>query len=117
MPCLFTLSFEEQPATTNCNCNPNLDYRNRREVLSTPFERRFRPAHGGRQSSGNNNEVQIGNYIVRDEDLPIFRIYQCDLALTEVGMRELLAGERNGSIGEQPVVDPERSAAAEDPVR
>jgi hypothetical protein len=48
------------------------------------------------------NEVESGTYIVRARDLPIFEIYQCNLNLTELCMRELTAGERNGAVGVHP---------------
>jgi hypothetical protein len=49
------------------------------------------------------DSIQTGQYLVRPEDLPIFQIYQCDLNMTELCMRELVAGEKNGSVGVQPV--------------
>ncbi len=48
------------------------------------------------------NEAESGTFVVRAQDLPIFEIYQCDLNLTELCMRELAAGERNGAVGVQP---------------
>lgn len=47
------------------------------------------------------DQAQAGVYFVRAEDLPLFEIYQCDLNMTELCMRELTAGERNGAVGVQ----------------
>ena len=44
-------------------------------------------------------EIQAGNYIVQPHDLPMFQIYQCDLSMIKLCMRELAAGEKNGSVG------------------
>ncbi len=44
-----------------------------------------------------------GRYIVRQEDLPISQIYQCDETdLTKLCIRDLTAGEKNGRIGRLP---------------
>jgi hypothetical protein len=49
------------------------------------------------------SEMQSGFYTVRKEDLPIEQIYQCDEKnLTTLCMRDLSAGEQNGSIGYRP---------------
>ncbi len=40
-----------------------------------------------------------GEYVVQPRDLPMFQVYQCDLNLTTLCMRELAAGETNGRIG------------------
>jgi hypothetical protein len=45
--------------------------------------------------------IQTGQYIVRPQDLPLVQIYQCDLTLTRLCMRDLTAGERNGRVGVQ----------------
>jgi len=47
--------------------------------------------------------MQSGRYVVRDEDLPMTEIYQCDPAdLTHLCSRELVVGEVNGRIGYHP---------------
>lgn len=46
--------------------------------------------------------IQSGNYIVQPRDLPVFEIYQCDLNMINLCMRELAAGDRNGSVGVHP---------------
>lgn len=48
--------------------------------------------------------IQTGQYIVREQDLPVAQIYQCDLTLTRLCMRNLMAGERNGRVGVQAAV-------------
>jgi hypothetical protein len=48
--------------------------------------------------------VQTGRYIVQQQDLPIAEIYQCDLSMTRLCMRALVAGELNGRYGIQPAV-------------
>jgi len=63
------------------------------------------------------DEVQGGAFIVRAKDLPIFEIYQCNLNMTELCMSELAAGERNGSLGVQPVAPAKQDTAPQVPVR
>jgi len=48
--------------------------------------------------------LQTGHYVVRQQDLPMAQIYQCDLNMTQLCMRELTAGEPNGRYGIQPVI-------------
>jgi hypothetical protein len=48
--------------------------------------------------------LQTGRYIVRQQDLPMVQIYQCDLSMTRLCVRQLSAGEANGRYGVQPVV-------------
>jgi hypothetical protein len=49
------------------------------------------------------SEMQRGSYTVRKENLPMAQIYQCDEKnLTKLCIRELSAGEQNGSIGHRP---------------
>jgi hypothetical protein len=44
--------------------------------------------------------MEYGKYIVRPEDLPMTEIYQCDEKdCTQLCMRDLTAGEKNGRIG------------------
>ena len=48
-------------------------------------------------------EMQSGFYTVRREDLPMNQIYQCDEKnLTKLCIRDLSAGEQNGSVGYRP---------------
>jgi hypothetical protein len=49
------------------------------------------------------NSIQSGEYVVQPGDLPIFQIYQCNLNMTELCMRELTPGEKNGREGLHPV--------------
>jgi len=54
-------------------------------------------------SPGASNAMEHGNYVVRPEDLPMTQIYQCDEKdLTQLCMRDLAAGEKNGRIGYHP---------------
>ena len=66
---------------------------------------------------GSADEVESGNHIVRAQDLPIFEIYQCSLNMTDLCMRELAVGDRNGSIGVEPVGKNIHAAAGRVPVR
>jgi hypothetical protein len=54
-------------------------------------------------SSETADAIESGEYVVQPGDLPIFQIYQCDLNMTELCMRELARGEKNGSVGLHPV--------------
>jgi len=47
--------------------------------------------------------IESGEYIVQRDDLPIFQIYQCNLNMTELCMRELAPGEKNGREGLHPI--------------
>jgi hypothetical protein len=46
--------------------------------------------------------MQRGEYVVQPPDLPLFQIYQCNLNMTELCMRELPAGDINGRYGVHP---------------
>ena len=48
--------------------------------------------------------LQTGRYVVRQQDLPMVQIYQCNLDMTRLCMRQLAAGEMNGRYGVQPVI-------------
>jgi len=54
-------------------------------------------------SSESADAIESGDYFVQSSDLPIFQIYQCDADMTALCMRELASGERNGSVGLQPL--------------
>jgi hypothetical protein len=64
---------------------------------------RIRVHHGSpvvTDSVENHLEMQSGFYTVRKEDLPMNQIYQCDEKnLAKLCIRELSAGEQNGSVG------------------
>jgi hypothetical protein len=49
--------------------------------------------------AGDADAVLSGEYIVQSRDLPLFEIYQCNLNMTTLCMRELAAGEANGAVG------------------
>jgi hypothetical protein len=54
-------------------------------------------------SAEDSENMEIGYYVVRPEDLPMNEIYQCDdKDLTKLCIRELSAGEENGRIGYRP---------------
>jgi hypothetical protein len=46
--------------------------------------------------------IQKGEYTVQPQDLPMFQIYQCNVNMVELCMRELAAGDVNGRYGVQP---------------
>jgi hypothetical protein len=49
--------------------------------------------------------MELGEYVVRPEDLPMAQIYQSDEAdLTKLAVRELAPGEKNGRLGHHPSV-------------
>jgi hypothetical protein len=51
-------------------------------------------------------EMQAGTYQVRENDLPLMQIYQCDARdLTQICVRELSADETNGRLGYVPQPD------------
>lgn len=56
--------------------------------------------------------MQRGEYAVQPQDLPMFQIYQCDLNLTELCIRELTVGEVNGRYGAHPARSPAPAAPA-----
>jgi hypothetical protein len=69
-------------------------------------EFRIRVHHGSpvvTDSVDDDRAMQAGFYTVRPEDLPMNEIYQCDEKnLTKLCIRELSAGEQNGSVGYRP---------------
>ena len=74
------------------------------EAPSGEFRVRVRP--GSRvvtASSDDSQDMESGEYEVGDDDLPLKQIYQCDPRdLTKLCIRDLEAGEKNGSIGYRP---------------
>jgi len=49
------------------------------------------------------HDMEQGEYVVRAEDLPMAQIYQFDEKdLTKLGIRQLVAGEKNGRLGWRP---------------
>jgi hypothetical protein len=54
-------------------------------------------------SDDDNEDMQSGEYTIQERDLPIVEIYQCDAKdLTQLCMRDLAAGEKNGRVGYKP---------------
>jgi len=54
-----------------------------------------------------NGDMEAGVYEVQEEDLPLKEIYQCDEDdLTNLCIRDLAAGEKNGSLGYHPDLNP-----------
>jgi hypothetical protein len=48
-------------------------------------------------------DMETGEYTVREDDLPVWQIYQCDAKdLTRLCLRALAAGEVNGRVGYRP---------------
>ena len=46
--------------------------------------------------------IGSGDYVVQPKDEPISQIYQCNLSLTELCIRGLAPGEKNGAVGVHP---------------
>jgi len=47
--------------------------------------------------------MESGFYVVREQDLPMNQIYQCDdKDLSKLCIRDLSAGEENGRLGYRP---------------
>jgi hypothetical protein len=54
-------------------------------------------------SDDDTEDMQSGEYQVQDEDLPVMQIFQCDEKdLTQLCIRELASGEKNGRLGYKP---------------
>jgi hypothetical protein len=68
------------------------------------FRVRVRPGSPIVTDSTNNSfAMEFGFYKVRPEDLPMNQIYQCtEKDLSKLCIRELSAGEENGSVGYRP---------------
>ena len=70
------------------------------EPSSLQFRVRVRSENPMVMSSAENADAaQGGTYILQPKDLPAFQIYQCDLTMTRLCMRELAVGEENGRVG------------------
>jgi hypothetical protein len=71
------------------------------EPGSGQFRVRISPA-GSPLVSDSGLAMELGEYVVRDEDLPMAQIYQSDEKdLTKLAIRELKTGEKNGRVGHQ----------------
>jgi hypothetical protein len=56
--------------------------------------------------SDTSQQMEAGEYVVQPSDLPMAQIYQCnDNDLTQICIRQLVAGEANGGIGYHPPRD------------
>jgi hypothetical protein len=54
-----------------------------------------------------NGDMEAGAYEVKEKDLPLKEIYQCDEDdLTKLCIRDLAAGEKNGRLGYHPDLNP-----------
>jgi hypothetical protein len=72
------------------------------EPRSGQFRVRVSPG-GSPLVSDSGLAMELGEYVVRDADLPMAQIYQSDEAdLTKLAIRELKAGEKNGRVGHHP---------------
>lgn len=57
-------------------------------------------------SDDDTEDMQAGEYEVQDEDLPVMEIFQCDEKdLTNLCIRSLASGEKNGRLGYKPPSD------------
>ena len=69
------------------------------EPGSKQFRVRLSPG-GSSIVSADGLDLEQGNYLVREQDLPLYQIYQPDdHDLTKLAIRPLAAGEKNGRIG------------------
>ncbi len=74
------------------------------EPSSQQFRVRANPGNRFVTDSGETADaMESGDYVVQASDLPIYQIYQCNLNMTDLCMRELTPGEKNGSVGLHPV--------------
>jgi len=70
------------------------------EPSSGQFRVRANPDNGIVVASGELAEaISSGEYVLQSRDLPMFQIYQCNLNMTDLCVRPLAAGEKNGRIG------------------
>ncbi|HEY6387585.1 MAG TPA: hypothetical protein VIX91_18065 [Candidatus Acidoferrum sp.] len=54
-------------------------------------------------SDDDTEDMQAGEYEVKDEDLPVMEVFQCDEKdLTRLCIRDLASGEKNGRLGYKP---------------
>jgi len=74
------------------------------EPSSGQFRIRAKPGSPVVSASDDDTEdMQAGEYEVRDEDLPVMEIFQCDEKdLTRLCIRNLASGEKNGRLGYKP---------------
>jgi hypothetical protein len=73
------------------------------EPHSGQFRIRVSPQGSPLVSDSGGQAMELGEYVVRDADLPMAQIYQPDEAdLTKLAIRELKAGEKNGRVGHHP---------------
>ncbi len=72
------------------------------EPSSLQFRVRVDPGPGNpmvMSSAVDADAAEGGNYEVQQKDMPAYQIYQCDLTMTKLCMRELSPGEENGAVG------------------
>jgi hypothetical protein len=70
------------------------------EAASSQF--RIRAAHDNPfilSQAEDSDRLAQGSYMVKPSDLPLYQIYSCGPGITDLCMRALKAGERNGSLG------------------
>lgn len=53
-------------------------------------------------STADTSAMELGVYVVRQQDLPAYQIYQCSVEFTQLCIRELRAGETNDRLGIHP---------------
>jgi hypothetical protein len=75
------------------------------EPGSKQFRVRLSPT-GSSIVSASGFDLEHGSYVVREQDLPLYQIYQPDESdLTKLAIRPLSAGEQNGRIGHRQPID------------
>jgi MFS family permease len=88
-----TLHFVDRACIGHCFAFSNY------EPGSKQFRVRLAPG-GSSIVSSDGLDLEHGNYVVREQDLPLYQIYQPDdHDLTKLAIRPLAAGEKNGRIG------------------
>lgn len=63
---------------------------------------RLRASPGNRfviSDEQNASAAEAGTYVVKERDLPVYQLYQCRSAWTDLCIRPLRAGELNGGVG------------------
>jgi hypothetical protein len=77
------------------------------EPSTGQFRIRVRPGSPLVTSSAMESEtMEEGDYVVQPKDLPVAQVYQCDpMDFTQLCIRELTAGEKNGRLGYAPPKD------------
>src|SRR5262249_29048236 len=90
----FTLHVVDRSCVVHCFLYPNYDPATRHFRLRVEEESPVAVA-----TTEDSEDMQSGNYEVREDDLPLKQIYQCAPSdLTRLCIRDLQAGEKNGRL-------------------